>query len=162
MIAFIAITANHFGIAHAYDTETVYVQAAQVDLKSAPQAGAAKVTKLRRSDSLQVLKKEGLWYQVKTGAHSGWISRLFVSEHKPVGSAELAKDVGDSLEKASRRRASSYTVSATTRGLQAESRAREGREQYQSDFEALNRMENYRFDPNELDSFIHSANLSTK
>jgi hypothetical protein len=139
--------------------ETMYVQAVKIELKGAPQMNAAKVADLKRGDELKVLKKDGLWYQVKSGASLGFISKMFVSPNKPVGNADLNADVQVSLEKTSRRRSSSYSVSASTRGLSADARVRDGREMYRSDYEALKEVEGYEVKKGDLDNFQRSAKL---
>lgn len=140
--------------------DVIYVQAAKVDLKDTPKMNGASVAALKRGDTLTVLKTEGVWYQVQAPrAQQGWVSKLFTSTQKPVGAAELASVKGETLEKASRRRSSSFSVSASTRGLMAESRTREGREQYQSDFDALQEVENYQLKDAQIEAFKNSASL---
>ncbi|MCM2279219.1 MAG: SH3 domain-containing protein [Oligoflexia bacterium] len=141
--------------------ETLYVQPAQTPLKSAPQMNAANITQLRRGEALTVLKKEGIWFQVTAGKSTGWISKLFVNTSKPVGEAELSKELADdkNLGKASRRRVSSYAASASTRGLTAGNRMREGRETYQSDFKAVEKMEELKVPENELRNFQQAGKL---
>lgn len=139
--------------------ETMYVQAVKIELKGAPQMNAAKVADLKRGDELKVIKKDGLWYQVKAGAAAGFISRMFVSPNKPVGNADLNADVQVSLEKTSRRRSSSYSVSASTRGLSADARVRDGREMYRTDYDALKEVEAYEVKKGDLDNFQRSAKL---
>ena len=143
----------------ADSTETVYVQAVKVELKNAPKMNAGKVVELKRGDSLSVIKKQDTWYQVRSGGSEGWVSKLFVSQIKPVGAAELSSGVGESLEKASRRRASSYAVSASTRGLSATDRVREGQGQYRADFEALKEMESYDVSGEHLKNFQKSGKV---
>lgn len=157
----IGIVALAFGSPPASaDPEPMYVQAAKVELRKEPRMDAARVVELPRGSELLVLEKQTVWYRASAGGKEGWVSRLFLSAHKPVGSADLAKDVNVSLEKASRRRSSSYSVSASTRGLTAEDRVREGRESYQSDFDALAKIEEYQVKKEDLDNFRRSAKLS--
>ena len=143
--------------------EKVYVQAADAALRAQPSMSAPKSGSVERGEELVVLRKEGLWYEVRRGGDpAGWIPRLFVSATRPVGHATLAKalDESVSLEKASRKRTSDYTVSAATRGLLTEGRTRTGRETYAADFDALERIEKREIDQNALDNFLRSANLT--
>ena len=139
--------------------ETMYVQAAKTTLNSEAKMGASKVLELKRGDVLEVLEKKDVWFKVKSGGKEGWISRLFLSPHKPVGEADLNKEVNVSLEKASRKRASSYAVSASARGLNAGNRVREGREAYRADFDELEKVDKYAVDKGKLDAFKTSGKL---
>ena len=82
--------------------------------------------------------------------------------HKPVGAADLSNDVKEeSVEKSSRKRAANYAVSASTRGL-SEERVREGREQYEADFQGLEKVDAARVPAAELDKFQKSGSLSSE
>ena len=145
--------------ASAHSADVMYVQSLRAELKKEAKMSAAKVVEVRRGDVLTIESREGGWVKARHGEKSGFISRLFLSSHRPVGAAELSKDIPTSLEKATRRRASSYAVSASTRGLVLDSRARQGREMYRSDFEALEDLEGYRVPDDDLDKFGSSAKL---
>jgi uncharacterized protein YgiM (DUF1202 family) len=148
----ISIVALSFGAASAFaDPEYVYVNPAKAQLRSEPKMNATVLNELPRGTKLKVSRKEGLWLQVSIegkanasvkNAQSGWMSKLFLSPNAPVGEAELGNLANDNnLSKASRRRSSSYNVSASTRGLTAGNRGREGREKFQSDAEAVEKMD---------------------
>ena len=128
-------------------------------MSSAPvSAGGA----LKRGDRLHVIKKQGLWLNVETDAHNqGWISKLFVDHSKPTTEAELVKelDSDQSLAKTARIRSSSYSASATTRGLIAGNRVREGRDKYESDPDAIKRMDSFTLPENELRKFQEVGKL---
>lgn len=127
----------------AAENEKLYVQSVKADLKTEPKLDAASVLTLKRGAELVVIKKEGAWFNVSNSGKIGWVSKLFVNSNRPVGAAELtaelSKDQG--LAKAARRRISSYSVSASTRGLTGGSRSREGREKYQSDYDAVDKID---------------------
>jgi hypothetical protein len=139
--------------------KTLYVQAAKTQLKEQPQMSASNLMELERGDELEVLEKDGIWYQVSAAGKEGWISKLFVNTYRPVGKSDLIQDGSDDLSKASRRRSSSYSVAAATRGLSASDRVREGRELYRSDFLGLEKMETYNPGEEELERFQKSAKL---
>ena len=146
--------------------EVFYVQAAKAKLKAEPKMDAKNLADLKRGDSLTVLQKQEIWFQVSYGAgkesKTGWISKLFVNAHKPVGAADLSNDVKEeSVEKSSRKRAANYAVSASTRGL-SEERVREGREQYEADFQGLEKVDAARVPAAELDKFQKSGSLSNE
>jgi uncharacterized protein YgiM (DUF1202 family) len=145
------------------DSEVMYVNPAKAQLRSEPKMNAPVLKELVRGTKLTVLKKEGIWYEVATQAKStekGWISKLFISPNAPVGEAELSNLANDAnLGKASRRRSSSYNVSASTRGLTAGNRGREGREAYQSDSEAVEKMDKLKPAEGEIQKFKKSGKL---
>lgn len=136
----------------AEDPAVLYVHAVRADLKAEPKAGASAVSQLKRGVALLVEPPTG---QVSTSPHwvrvrvrggddsqVGFVSKLFVRNHPPVGQADLDKDVKDnSLEKASRRRTSSYSASAATRGYTESSRTRVGRAENATDEGALREVE---------------------
>jgi len=137
-----------------------YVQANTVYVKSANKMNADTITQLKRGTRVKILKKKGLWYKIKVNKKKGWVSKLFLSKNKPVEYASLVQEVPENIEKASRRRPSSYSVSASTRGLIADKRGRPGRELYQSDFEALEKLEKLQFTDNQLKQFQENGNLT--
>lgn len=139
--------------------EEMYVMAAQTSITMEPKAGSAKVMDVKRGDALSVLEKKESWLKVKINSKEGWISKLFVSNMKPIGQATLNKDVTVNLEKSSRRRTSSFAATASTRGLNADERVREGRELYQQDYDSLKKVDAYQVKPEKLEKFKNEGNL---
>lgn len=145
--------------------EILYVNSEKTQLRSEPQITSSALVEIPRGTALVVLKRDGIWFQVSTqtqDSKTGWVSKLFVSSRKPVGEAQVSHLASDSnLSKTSRRRASSYSVSASTRGLSAESkRSREGRDSYQTDFSSVEKMEKKKIDQNELRNFKNQGKLN--
>ncbi len=145
----------------AFATETYYVQSVKTDLKLMPNASSGILKTLPRGAQLTVIAKEGLWYKVKSEEQTGWVCRLFLAPHRPVGKAEL-ENIPEELEKASRRRPSSYVVTAATRGGFESNRVRGSRELYKSDFSQLKKIEEYNIPENKLFEFWSTANLTVK
>jgi hypothetical protein len=140
--------------------ETWFVQAARAEMKKEPKTAAAVLARLSRGDRVQFVSKKDLWFEVRTGKAVGWIPRLFLSQHPPVGASELSNlPSGTTLEKASRRRPASFAVSASTRGLMVSERARRGQEKFPTDYEALVRLEELDIPAAELDKFRATAKL---
>ena len=134
--------------------ETLFVQSAQGALKEKPDLASPVLHQVPRGTPLEIESQEGAWFRVKSGAKSGYIHRLFVGKQKPAESDALRKIGEDQdLAKSARRRSSSYAVAATTRGLTAGNRVREGRDRYPSDPEALQKMEGTRIDPDAVRKF---------
>jgi hypothetical protein len=143
----------------ARGAETLFVQAVKADLREAPRADGGKLVELKRGTAVDVLEKKGLWVRAKADTKTGWISKLFLSANRPVGQADLQNAVPEEVEKASRRRSSSYNVSAASRGLMTDERTREGRTLYATDFEQLEAMEKYEVPSEKLKQFQTSGKL---
>ena len=141
------------------DQGPLWVQSEHADLKKAPQLAAEKVATLVRGDALVVDAKDGLWFKVKKGGTEGWISKIFVADHRPIGSADLKKDVTVTEEKTSRKRSSSYAVSASIRGLTSNQRALESRSRSGQNFQAVLDVDHYEVSQAELIEFKKSARL---
>lgn len=139
--------------------ETLFVQSQKMALKAEANMAAADVMSLVRGDEVSVLETQGTWLKVQKGDKAGWVSKLFVSKNKPVGAATLAQEVTASEAKTSRRRESSYSVSASTRGLMPIQRSRTGRESYQSDNEALESINARQISEADVGAFIKSSEL---
>lgn len=134
-----------------------WVQAVETDLKAEPNMSAPAVTKLKRGAQVAVNGNKDFWMKVKAGQNEGWISKLFLTDHPPVGNADLSKEVKTSMEKTTRRRSSSYAVSASTRGLQADHPGRGHGAEGKVDYEAVKAMEQLKIEPARLQAFMSSA-----
>ena len=146
--------------AHA-ESEKLYVQSVKANLMAEPQLNSRSLAILKRGTELKVIRKEGTWYQVSALEKSGWVSKLFVNPTQPMGEAQLATELSQdkNLNKAARRRSSSYGVSASTRGLTSGSRVREGREKYPSDYEAVDKIDKQKAEEHEVDQFKKEGKL---
>ena len=144
--------------ARADAATALWVQAVQVDLKTEAQMSAAPVLHLKRGDQVALLTTQGLWLQVTVHGKTGWLSKIFLSDHPPIGNAELSKEVNVSMEKTTRRRSSSYAVSASTRGLQADkSISRRGEDTQRPDYRSLEKMEHFQLDSRLISRFAAEA-----
>ncbi len=145
----------------AAPAEIFYVQATRAEVRREPKTAGSLVARLFRGDSVSVVSKQDVWFEVKSAKYSGWVPRLFLSRYAPVGASELANlPAGASLEKASRRRPASFAVSAATRGLMISERARKGQERFPTDYEALAQLEEREVPLGLLEQFRASAKLS--
>ena len=142
--------------------ESVFIQAQKISLKAMPSMSAAETGALVRGEEVTLLETQGTWLQVQKGESKGWVSKLFVGKSKPIGAASLAKEVPASDAKTSRRRESSYSVSASTRGLMPVERSRNGRESYRADNKALEAVDHFTIPSQELESFISASQPSKK
>lgn len=140
--------------------KTIYIQAVHIDLKENSMANSATIGSVNRGEEGLIIESKDSWIKIKCGKKTGWVSRLFVTNHKPVGNSDLMKGVKENLTTTSRRRPSSYSVSATARGLMTSERGREGREIYETDGEALEKMEKYSLPTDSLRKFKSNGKLN--
>lgn len=138
---------------------TMFVHASRTDLRAAPDTKAKALRTLSRGDSVKVLEAGNVWAKVEIAGVEGWVSKVFLTPTKPVGKAELSNEVGDSVEKSSRRRPSSYNVSAATRGLDGDAEVKDGKTLYKTDYDAVERIEKRKVAPGDVDRFRDAAKL---
>jgi hypothetical protein len=141
------------------DEKTFYIQAVKVDLHENAQMSAGKVALLQRGDKVEKIDQKNNWFLVNSPKGKGWLPKLFVSPYKPIGKADLVNEVPANAEKATRRRSSSFAVSASARGLMANERGREGQDLYRSDFEALEKLEHFKVSKDRFEKFRTTAKL---
>lgn len=146
----------------AAEPTNVFVQSQNTQLRQEPSASSSSLMDLKRGDELQVLKKEGMWLQVKANNQTeGWVPKILTSTVKPLGQAQLLKDTAkiDSNAKTSRRRTTDYAVSAATRGLSASERHRPGDESFRSNRKAVDELEKVQITPQQIKNFKDEAKL---
>ena len=139
--------------------EPLFVQAVKADLHEEAKLDSPTLVSLKRGNEVESLERQSMWVKVKYANKVGWISRLFLSTTRPVGEADLSNDIAGNLEKASRRRSSSYAVSASSRGLMTDERTRQGRALYRTDSESLDALESTSFEAAKLRGFQTEAKL---
>jgi SH3-like domain-containing protein len=137
-----------------------FVLTAVTMLKAKAETTAPTIAALKRGDEVTVLEETGIWAKVKPAkaGEMGWVLKAALATEKPVTQAELNQST-QRTEKMNRMRASARPVTMGVRGLTDTSRAREGREQHRSDFEAVGKMENRQVDDKKLNDFRKAAKL---
>ena len=140
-------------------SEKLYVHSAKAKIKTDKKMSAPDVAQVKRGEALNLVKAEGMWFQVTYKGKPGYISKLFVKKQKPIGQAALFKEAALTKEKSSRKRSSDYAVSGATRGLTANNRVRGQREQYRSDYQTLQDVESFKVPKRSLKSFMKKAGL---
>jgi hypothetical protein len=151
LVAAVTMTGAAFG-------ETLYVAAKSAQLRSGKTSLDPVVAGLKLGETLEVLKREDRWLQVKTGQGvTGWIYAGHVSASKPAaGDNELAS-MGQSFRKTE---ASAVTASAGARGLDKASEGYAIRSGItQQDRDAVDRMSAYRIPDEDIQSFLKSGRL---
>ncbi len=137
--------------------QTLFVQSVKAELRAAPSNSSESRATLVRGTEVTVLNTQGAWSEVEAGGKKGWCLKLFLSSHKPVGAAALEKELAPSVEKSTRRRASSYSTAASARGLMSDERTRQGREKYRSDYEAVDKLNQEKVPDEAVEKFNDEA-----
>ncbi len=120
---------------------TWYVVSPAARLHVEPSLAAPGVA-LPRGAAVETLAEQGLFFRVRAGERSGYVSRLFVSLYPPT-EASVTTPVADAPVAGSRRRASDVAETAGARGMEqsrANLRVRGAVSEY--DFDAVLWMEN--------------------
>lgn len=122
-------------------------------LRKEPYADAKTAGTLSRGESLEILKKQGAWLQVKTKKTSGWVRLLSVKR----GSSTAPNQTAGVLAVASGRAGTGQVVSTTgVRGLsEAELKAAKFNEN------EIKTMEGYTLSADDGRKFAQAGNLQT-
>jgi len=138
--------------------ETLYVSAKSAQLRSGKTSLDPVMTGLKLGDTLEVVKRDGRWVQVKTDKGvTGWIYGNHVSPSKPVGEDNELAALGRSFRQTD---ASEVTASAGARGLDKASEGyanRSGITQQQR--MAVDSMTAYKISDEEIQAFLKSGRL---
>lgn len=154
-------------LALAFSLPAVALQAAEAgrtlvaaDLKQQPFVDAATLVNLPADTVLEVLRRQGGWMQVKTGANEGWLKMTAV---KLGTAAATPGKSGNSLSTlvnlatTGRSGSSGVTVTTGVRGL-----GQEELKNAQPDHEAVSRMSSFTSAKNEAAAFAAGAKLQSQ
>lgn len=116
---------------------------------------SSKGSTLKKGTSLKKVGQKGMFYKVKAGNKTGWVSKIFVSKNSPLKSkVSFGKEIEKSTARNARRRSSSYTETASARGLNASDTIRvDSQTSKDYDFESIKWMENQKVSEKELNNF---------
>ncbi len=138
--------------------ETLYVTAKSAQLRSGKTSLDSVVASLKLGESLDVVKREDRWLQVRTAKGvQGWIYAHHVSESKPAGGDNELAALGKGFR---RTEASSVTASAGARGLDKASESyanRAGITQQHRD--AVDRMTANKIPDEDIQAFLKAGRL---
>ncbi|PKO90973.1 MAG: ligand-binding protein SH3 [Betaproteobacteria bacterium HGW-Betaproteobacteria-1] len=130
------------------------------DLKQQPFIDAATVTNLPVNTELEVLKRQGGWMQVKSGAGEGWLKMTAVKLGTAAASQEKSGNGLSTLVNLAttgRSGSSGVTVTTGVRGL-----GQEDLKNAQPNPEAVKKMESFAAARNETAAFASSAKLQSQ
>lgn len=138
--------------------ETVYVQGKTAKLRAGKSSLDRVVADLKFGDPLEVVRKDGSWFEVRTAAGvSGWIFANKTSATKPSGGDDELAKLGQTFR---RTEPSEVTASAGARGLDKVSEGyanRAGITKKQRD--AVDRMTAYQITDQAVEDFLKEGGL---
>lgn len=139
--------------------ETVYVRSKGVQLRSGTNAAATVVKELPLGADLTVLRRQGMWIQVKDkGGATGWVHKLKVSQTKPEQGGGVFEDMG--LGGSSDQYVQEARAGRGVRGLSdlAKEYAK-GKKISAQDVKAVEWMEGYRTGQREVQQFLKQGGV---
>jgi hypothetical protein len=147
----------HVSQLHAAEAGKTIVAA---DLKQQPFIDAPTIINLPANTELDVIKRQGAWMQVKSGANEGWLKMTAVK--LGTGSSTQGKSGGGlgtlfNLATTGRSGSSGVTVTTGIRGL-----GQEELKNAQPDHAAVKKMETFAGARNEAASFASGGKLQTQ
>ncbi len=147
----------------AIDLTNVFVQSQITQLRKHPQISADSLMDLKRGDELLIIKKEGLWLQVKTtNQREGWIPQILTSTIKPLEPMPSFQEASpiSSHTKASNQPSRNSVTSASARGLSAsEKNDSGGDESFPINRQAVEDLDKLRITPQQVKKFKDEAQL---
>ena len=116
-------------------SNSVFVQSPIAKLLSEPNiASAGKL--LKAGTELQQIGEQDMFIKVKSGSESGWVMKLYVSKVPPSNKASNGGNQEKSTAVQSRARASTFTETASARGLSESKKLRTRGNNDDYDFES--------------------------
>ncbi len=119
--------------------ELLYVRSLKADLYAKPSFAARQLATFAKGDEMVKLAGEDRWYEVRSGAVTGWVAKLLVADQPArAGKGVIKADSG--IGTSARRRASAVATAGAARGLAADDRRRLSADNT-TDYSALSYME---------------------
>lgn len=137
------------------NAKKLYVVSPAAKLLNKPKM-SSNGTPLKKGTQLKQIGKKGMFYKVKNGNKTGWISKIFVSTKSPLKSkVSFGDSIKRSTQQNARRRASSYSETASARGLSASQKVRTRGSKGDYDFESIKWLERQKVSDKELNKFVN-------
>lgn len=98
-------------------SEELYIVSQSASLLDSPSMEGAELTKLPHGKKVTVKQKQDIWVKISQNRTIGWVCKFSLSDENPLDQSVI-KNLGNiNLNRIARKRASSYSTAATTRGL---------------------------------------------
>lgn len=137
---------------HSLFSNPVYVQSPIAKLLSEPNVASAGKP-LQAGQELQQISEQDMFLKVKSGNDTGWVMKLYVSKIPPSNKVSNAGNTDKSGPIQSRARASTFTETASARGLSESKKIRTRGNSDEYDFESLDWLDHVTLKPEDIQKF---------
>jgi hypothetical protein len=120
--------------------ESAFVQSAKTRIMKEPNFKSGEAGIAVKGDKLSVVDKGDGWMKITFGPITGWVNNLTISSSPPMDRVVVITENSDDISSKSRKRASTMTSAAASRGLTDTDRKRLG-DAGSSDYRALREVE---------------------
>ena len=135
--------------------DRMYVLSNQAKVMQSPSMEAKTIGVLQHGTEVNVKETKHIWFKIKHKRNTGWVSKFSLSSTNPLNQSVISKVEKINLKKHARKRASSYSTAATTRGLSE----KETETVTTTDYKSLKDMESFRPTETEIQDFIQKGAL---
>ena len=135
---------------------TLYVRSPAAKLLNLPKMNAGG-TPLKKGQALTRIGQQGMFYHVRAGGGTGYVSKLFVSNIKPGKKVSFGTNVNKNTSVKARARASNYSQTASARGFSSSESLRARGSLHEFDFDSVQWLERLNVDETELEAFQNAA-----
>tara|TARA_Y100001935_G_C17123116_1_gene416745 strand:- start:3 stop:476 length:474 start_codon:yes stop_codon:yes gene_type:complete len=135
--------------------DQMFVLSNQANLMSTPSMEGETIGVLKHGTEVNIIETKNIWVKIKYKRKSGWICKFSLSKNNPLHQSVIAKVDTINLKKQARKRASSYSTAATTRGLSE----KDDTTVTTTDYKSLKDMESFRPTVTEIQDFIQKGAL---
>ena len=140
-------------------TETKYVQSKLAQVYAKPAFSAQKIITLSYGSEVELIGENKSWANIRVADQQGWVAKMVLASVKPLPKTELDADVkhNDRQEhNKARKRASVRATAAATRGLSGNFRQRSEELQRDSNYSALEKVEQLNVEEKDVLEFNQS------
>ena len=133
-------------------SNTVYVQSPIAKLLAEPNI-ASSGKPLKAGSELLQIGEQDMFLKVKSGTDTGWVMKLYVSKIPPSNKVTSAGNQDKSGPIQSRARASTFTETASARGLSESKKLRTRGNNDEYDFESLDWLDKIKVNPEDIEKY---------
>lgn len=133
-------------------SNTIYVQSPIAKLLSEPNIASAGKP-IKAGSELTQIGEQDMFLKVKSGTDTGWIMKLYVSKIPPSAKVTTAGSQDKSGPIQSRARASTFTETASARGLSESKKLRTRGNSDEYDFESLEWLDKIKVNPEDIEKY---------
>jgi hypothetical protein len=132
--------------------DSVYVQSPIAKLLAEPNVASAGKP-LKAGDALVQIGEQDMFLKVKSGSDTGWVMKLYVSKIPPSAKVSNTGNQDKSGAIQSRARASTFTETASARGLSESKKLRTRGNADEYDFESLDWLDKIKVKQEDIDKY---------